>query len=77
MPEVQSWAGPGGGRIPTSLVGSYAQPSWLIDRERLRARLPPRVPATELWRVDPQYLEEAQDDATVLAMAIKSGPGWT
>ena len=40
--------------IPTSLVGSYAQPDWLIDRERLRDRFPPRVRATELWRVDPQ-----------------------
>ena len=45
--------------IPTSLVGSYAQPDWLIDRERLRGRFPPRVRATELWRVDPQYLEQA------------------
>ena len=50
--------------IPTSLVGSYAQPDWLIDRAKLRGRFPPRVRATELWRVDPQYLEEAQDDAT-------------
>ena len=42
--------------IPTSLVGSYAQPNWLIDRERLRDRFPPRVRALELWRVDPAYL---------------------
>jgi 5-methyltetrahydropteroyltriglutamate--homocysteine methyltransferase len=54
--------------IPTSLVGSYAQPSWLIDRERLGDRFPPRVRATELWRIDPGYLEEAQDDATRLAV---------
>src|SRR4029077_12589725 len=54
--------------IPTSLVGSYAQPDWLIDRERLRDRFPPRTPATELWRVDPAYLEQAQDDATLLAI---------
>src|SRR3954471_1355927 len=54
--------------IPTSLVGSYAQPNWLIDHEKLSARLPPRVRATELWRVDPAYLEEAQDDATRLAI---------
>ena len=54
--------------LPTSLVGSYAQPDWLIDRERLRDRFPPRVRATELWRVDPQYLEQAQDDATLLAV---------
>ena len=75
MPEVQSWAGPGGGRIPTSLVGSYAQPNWLIDRERLRDRFPPRVRATELWRVDPRYLEEAQDDATLLAIGDQERAG--
>jgi 5-methyltetrahydropteroyltriglutamate--homocysteine methyltransferase len=54
--------------LPTSLVGSYAQPDWLIDRERLRQRFPPRVRARELWRVDAQYLEQAQDDATLLAI---------
>ncbi len=42
------------GSIPASLVGSYAQPDWLIDRERLRDRLPPRVRAAELWRIDPR-----------------------
>jgi 5-methyltetrahydropteroyltriglutamate--homocysteine methyltransferase len=61
--------------IPTSLVGSYAQPSWLIDRERLRDRFPPRVRALELWRVDPEYLEEAQDDATRLAVADQERAG--
>jgi 5-methyltetrahydropteroyltriglutamate--homocysteine methyltransferase len=62
-------------QIRTSLVGSYAQPSWLIDRERLRDRFPPRVRAQELWRVDPQYLEEAQDDATRLAIADQERAG--
>jgi 5-methyltetrahydropteroyltriglutamate--homocysteine methyltransferase len=62
-------------RIPTSLVGSYAQPNWLIDRERLRDRFPPRVRALELWRVDPRYLEEAQDDATRLAIADQERAG--
>ena len=62
-------------RIPTSLVGSYAQPSWLIDRERLRDRFPPRVRAMELWRVDPAWLEEAQDDATRLAIADQERAG--
>ena len=62
-------------RIPTSLVGSYAQPSWLIDRDRLRERFPPRVRAKELWRVDPAYLEEAQDDATRLAIADQERAG--
>jgi 5-methyltetrahydropteroyltriglutamate--homocysteine methyltransferase len=61
--------------IPTSLVGSYAQPSWLLDRDRLRDRFPPRVRATELWRVDPAYLEEAQDDATRLAIADQERAG--
>jgi 5-methyltetrahydropteroyltriglutamate--homocysteine methyltransferase len=49
-------------------VGSYAQPDWLIDRERLAGRFPPRVRATELWRVAPEWLEQAQDDATILAI---------
>jgi 5-methyltetrahydropteroyltriglutamate--homocysteine methyltransferase len=54
--------------LPTTVVGSYPQPEWLIDRERLGARLPPRVRARELWRVAPEWLEEAQDDATRLAI---------
>jgi len=62
-------------RIPTSLVGSYAQPNWLIDRERLRDRFPPRVRARELWRVPAEYLEEAQDDATRLAIADQERAG--
>src|SRR3954462_830769 len=61
--------------IPTSLVGSYAQPDWLIDREKLRGRFPPRVRAQELWRIDPQYIEEAQDDATRLAIADQERAG--
>lgn len=54
--------------LPTSLVGSYAQPNWLIDRDKLAGRFPPRVRAAELWRVDPQWLDEAQNDATLLAI---------
>jgi 5-methyltetrahydropteroyltriglutamate--homocysteine methyltransferase len=54
--------------IPTSLVGSYPQPGWLIDREALGKRLPPRLRARELWRIDPRWLHEAQDDAVVLAI---------
>ncbi len=61
--------------IPTSLVGSYAQPNWLIDRDRLKDRFPPRVRATELWRIDPRYLEEAHDDATLLAIADQERAG--
>jgi 5-methyltetrahydropteroyltriglutamate--homocysteine methyltransferase len=52
----------------TTVVGSYPQPDWLIDRERLGHRLPPRVRARELWRVPEPFLEEAQDDATRLAV---------
>ena len=54
--------------LPTSLVGSYAQPNWLIDRDKLAGRFPPRVRATELWRVAPEFLDEAHDDATILAI---------
>ena len=58
----------GAGGIVTTVVGRYPQPSWLIDRERLGERLPPRVRAHELWRVSAPFLEEAQDDATRLAV---------
>jgi 5-methyltetrahydropteroyltriglutamate--homocysteine methyltransferase len=54
--------------LATTVVGSYPQPDWLIDRERLGQRLPPRVRARELWRVPEELLEEAQDDATRLAV---------
>jgi 5-methyltetrahydropteroyltriglutamate--homocysteine methyltransferase len=61
--------------LPTSLVGSYAQPEWLIDRARLAGRFPPRVRALELWRVAPEYLDEAQDDATILAIRDQERAG--
>ena len=54
--------------LPTSVVGSYPQPDWLVDRAVLGSRLPPRVRAQEVWRVPPEHLEQAQDDATVLAI---------
>ena len=54
--------------LPTCLVGSYPQPEWLIDRTKLSHRLPPRVRARDLWRVAPELLEQAQDDATILAI---------
>ncbi|UGS35905.1 uroporphyrinogen decarboxylase family protein [Capillimicrobium parvum] len=63
------------GQVLTSLVGSYAMPSWLFDRERLATRFPPRVRATELWRVAPEYLQEAQDDATLLAIRDQERAG--
>ena len=61
--------------LPTSLVGSYAQPDWLIDRAKLAARFPPRVRAKELWRVGAQWLDEAQDDATILAIRDQERAG--
>jgi len=54
--------------IPTTVVGSYPQPDWLVDREALRRRRVPRVHAPELWRIPDQHLEQAQDDATVVAI---------
>ncbi len=61
--------------LPTTLVGSYAQPDWLIDRKRLGDRFPPRVRAKELWRVAPEWLEQAQDDATLLAIRDQENAG--
>ena len=59
----------------TTLVGSYPQPEWLIDRKKLAGRFPPRVRARELWRVEPPFLQEAQDDATVLAIRAQEQAG--
>jgi 5-methyltetrahydropteroyltriglutamate--homocysteine methyltransferase len=61
--------------LPTSLVGSYPQPDWLIDRPRLAGRFPPRVRARELWRPAPEHLAEAQDDATVMAVRAQERAG--
>jgi 5-methyltetrahydropteroyltriglutamate--homocysteine methyltransferase len=61
--------------LPTSLVGSYAQPEWLIDRKKLAGRFPPRVRAKELWRVPAEWLEQAQDDATLLAIREQERAG--
>ena len=63
--------------LVTTVVGSYPQPDWLLDRERLGERLPPRVRARELWRVPEPFLEEAQDDATRLASRTWSAPAST
>ena len=54
--------------LPTTVVGSYPQPDWLVDREMLGSRLPPRTRALEIWRVPRAHLEEAQDDATLIAI---------
>ncbi|HEV8436546.1 MAG TPA: 5-methyltetrahydropteroyltriglutamate--homocysteine methyltransferase [Methylomirabilota bacterium] len=61
--------------FPTTLVGSYPQPDWLIDRQRLAGRFPPRVRARELWRVPEPWLSEAQDDATLLAIRAQEQAG--
>src|SRR3954467_15936399 len=59
----------------TTLVGSYPQPEWLIDRKNLAGRFPPRVRAKELWRAPPEHLDQAQDDATLLAIRDQERAG--
>jgi 5-methyltetrahydropteroyltriglutamate--homocysteine methyltransferase len=61
--------------LATTLIGSYPQPDWLVDREKLRGSLPARVRARELWRVPEPYLAQAQDDATALAIAEQERAG--
>jgi 5-methyltetrahydropteroyltriglutamate--homocysteine methyltransferase len=61
--------------LSTTLVGSYPQPDWLIDRVKLAGRFPPRVRARELWRPDPAFLEQAWDDATILAIRAQERAG--
>ena len=61
--------------FPTTLVGSYPQPEWLIDRAKLAGRFPPRVRARELWRIPEPYLAEAQDDATLMAIKAQEDAG--
>jgi len=69
--EIMSLATPSLDRdrvLPTTVVGSYPQPDWLIDRQALGSRLPPRTRARDIWRVAPELLEQAQDDATLMAI---------
>ncbi len=61
--------------LPTTIVGSYPQPEWLIDRAKLAGRFPPRVRARELWRVPAEFLQEAQDDATIMAIKAQEDAG--
>lgn len=61
--------------LPTTLVGSYPQPDWLIDRDRLASTMPPRVRMQALWRVAPEWLEAAQDAATELAVRDQERAG--
>src|ERR1700732_4543294 len=60
--------------LPTSLVGSYPQPDWLIDRDKLSKQVP-RVRADDLWLVARDKLEAAQDDATILAIRDQERAG--
>ncbi len=59
----------------TTVVGSYPQPDWLVDRENLKGRPPPRVRAREIWRIEEKFLEQAQDDATLLAIREMEAAG--
>jgi 5-methyltetrahydropteroyltriglutamate--homocysteine methyltransferase len=61
--------------FPTTLVGSYPQPDWLIDRPGLAGRFPPRVRMQSLWRVAEPFLSQAQDDATILAIRAQEDAG--
>ena len=61
--------------FPTSLVGSYPQPEWLIDRAKLAGRFPPRTRALELWRIPGPFLKEAQEDATLIAIRAQEEAG--
>ena len=61
--------------FPCTIVGSYSQPDWLIDKKKLAGRFPPRVRARELWRVDAEFLAQAQDDATRLAILDQENAG--
>ncbi len=61
--------------LPTSLIGSHSQPDWLIDREKLAGRFPPRTRAKELWRVAPEWLDQALDDATLIALSEQEEAG--
>ena len=61
--------------FPTTIVVSYPQPDWLIDRDKLAGRFPPRVRARELWRVAEPYLQQAMEDATLLAIRAQEDAG--
>lgn len=61
--------------FPATIVGSYPQPDWLIDRDKLKKRFPPRTRAKELWRIGEEFLQAAQDDATRLAILDQERAG--
>lgn len=61
--------------IPTMLVGSYPQPDWLIDKEKLLGKGPPRVRMMDVWKTGVDDLTEAQDDAAIIAVADQERAG--
>ena len=61
--------------LPTTLVGSFPQPDWLIDRQKLAGRFPPRTRAKELWRIPEPWLADAQNDATLIAIRAQEDAG--
>jgi 5-methyltetrahydropteroyltriglutamate--homocysteine methyltransferase len=61
--------------FPTTIVGSYPQPDWLIDRKKLAGRFPPRIRAKELWRIPEEFLQEAMEDATLIAIRAQEKAG--
>ena len=61
--------------LSTAVVGSYPQPAWLVDRDNLARRLPPRVRAREMWRIAPEHLQEAQEAATLAAIRDQERAG--
>jgi 5-methyltetrahydropteroyltriglutamate--homocysteine methyltransferase len=61
--------------FPATIVGSYPQPDWLIDRDKLKKQFPPRTRAKELWRIGEAFLQAAQDDATRLAILDQERAG--
>ncbi len=61
--------------LSTAVVGSYPQPAWLVDRDNLVNRLPPRVRAHEMWRIPPEHLQEAQEAATLAAIRDQERAG--
>src|SRR5690606_3206710 len=64
-----------GSIVRTAVVGSYPQPDWLVDRALLAKFMAPRVRVREIWRIPPEHLEEAQDDATIVAIRDQERAG--
>ena len=61
--------------LSTTVIGSYPQPAWLVDHELLKEKVVPRIRAHDIWRVAEPNLEEAQNDATLLAIRDQERAG--